>query len=88
MTHFLVAYGLRGHLAERIDPAVSYSVTELFFLSPGYALGQLVGKGFADNLFLDGLSRTHLRFGIETHCYIQEFLVEERNTALHTPCGQ
>ena len=46
MCHLFVADGSGSDGFQRINPTVAHTVGELFFLPPGNALGEYVGKGF------------------------------------------
>ena len=51
MCHLFVADGSGSDGFQRINPTVAHTVGELFFLPPGNALREHVGKGFADYFF-------------------------------------
>ena len=84
---WFVADGSGSDGFQRINPTVAHTVGELFFLPPGNALGEYVGKGFADYFFsisLPGLLL--LTAGIDcVMANIQEFFVEEGDTSFHSP---
>lgn len=93
--HHLVGDLALGLILQAINPAVANAITELLLLAPEDVVGQvgrvsrLIGgvKGLAQHVLLDTLGGDHLVLGVNTHGGLKEFLVEERNTGLKTPCG-
>ncbi len=83
--HLFVGDQFGSDLFQCIDPAVANAVGELFFLTPGDLFGQHIGKGFAEDLLLDSLARTHFGSRVQAHGNVEKFFVEEGNTAFHTP---
>ena len=51
-------------------------------------MGQHVGKGLAQNVFLYLVAGTHLGSGVEAHRHIEKLAVEEGHASLHAPCRQ
>lgn len=85
MCHLFVADGSGSDGFQRINPTVAHTVGELFFLPPGNALGEYVGKGFADYFLFYLLAGAHLDCRIDAHGNIQEFFVEEGDTSFYSP---
>ena len=85
MRHLLVADSLSGDLLQGVDPGVTYSIAELLLLAPGDSLRQHIGKGLTHNLLLHRGARTHLGLRVGAHGDIEELLIEEGHTTLHTP---
>lgn len=83
--HLFVADGSGGDGFQCINPTVAHTVGELFFLPPGNALREHVGKGFADYFLFYFLAGAHLDCRIDAHGNIQEFFVEEGDTSFHSP---
>ena len=88
MGHLFVTDGGGGDGFQCVDPRVTYSVGELFLLSPGHGFGQELGKGFADDFLFDGVAGTHLGRRVQAHGHVEEFLVKEGYAAFDTPGRQ
>src|SRR5690606_32968738 len=85
ISQLFVTYMFVNYFFKRIDPAVSYSIRKLFFLSPGNAFWQIRFKCFTHHPFFHTLSVDHFILWVDTHGHIHEFFIEERNTTFNTP---
>mmetsp|Transcript_23737 Transcript_23737/g.45220 ORF Transcript_23737/g.45220 Transcript_23737/m.45220 type:complete len:368 (-) Transcript_23737:743-1846(-) len=78
---------------ELVDPAVPHTVTELLFLPPEHAVGQvgvlLVVKCAAEHVLFDSAFSLvdHLVCWVHSHGHLQKALVQERDARLEAPGG-
>ena len=54
MSHLFIGYSFGCNLFQRINPRITYAITELFLLSPSNLWRQHVGKSLAYNFLLYG----------------------------------
>src|SRR5574344_301676 len=88
MFHLFVAYLVRCYLFQGVYPVVTYTVGELFFLSPCNLFGQHIRKCLTHDFLFYRVAGTHLGFRVGAHRNIQKLFVKEWHTTFHALCGK